>query len=250
MNGQQRKTMTVLVVGATGATGRLLVEQLLARGQDVRAIVRSPEKVPEGLRNHDRLSVIRARVLDLTDAEMAQHLNGCSAVASCLGHDLNLKGIYGSPRRLVTDAVRRLCNAIKAVKSEKPIKFVLMNTAGNSNRDLHEPVSSGQRFVIGLLRLLLPPHVDNERAADYLRTGIGQNDRAIEWTVVRPDSLIDETNVTRYEAHPSPTRSALFNPGVTSRINVAHFMADLVIDDHTWNRWKGQMPVIYNKASS
>ena len=242
--------MTILVVGATGATGRLLVEQLLARGQHVRAIVRSPEKLPEVPRNHDRLTAIRASVLDLSDAEMAQHLNGCSAVASCLGHELNLKGIYGSPRRLVTDAARRLCNAIEANKSEKPVKFVLMNTAGNSNRDLHEPMSFGQRFVIGILRLLLPPHVDNEKAADYLRTSIGQNDRAIEWTVVRPDSLINETKVTRYEAHPSPTRSALFDPGVTSRINVAHFMADLVIDDDTWNRWKGQMPVIYNKASS
>jgi len=242
--------MTILVVGATGATGRLLVEQLLARGQHVRVIVRSPDKLLEVLRNHDRLSVIRASVLDLSDAEMAQHMNGCSAVASCLGHELNLKGIYGHPRRLVTDAARRLCNAIKANKSEKPIKFVLMNTAGNSNRDLHEPMSFGQRFVIGLLRLLLPPHVDNEKAADYLRTNIGRNNSAIEWTVVRPDSLINETKVTRYEVHPSPTRSALFDPGVTSRINVAHFIADLVTDDDTWNKWKGQMPVIYNKASS
>jgi hypothetical protein len=181
---------------------------------------------------------------------MAQHLQGCSAVASCLGHELNLKGIYGPPRRLVTDAARRLCNAIKANTSEKPIKFVLMNTAGNSNRDLQEPMSFGQRFVLGLLRLLLPPHVDNEKAADYLRTSIGRNNSTIEWTVVRPDSLINETGVTRYEVYPSPTRSALFNPGVTSRINVAHFMADLITDDRTWNRWNGQMPVIYNKASS
>ncbi len=242
--------MTTLVVGATGATGRLLVAQLLARGQDVNAIVRSPDKLPEGLRNRDRLSVIRASVLDLNDAEMAQHLNGCSAVASCLGHNLSLKGIYGQPRRLVTDAARRLCNAIKANKSEKPIKFVLMNTAGNSNRDLHEPMSFGQRFVIGLLRLLLPPQVDNERAADFLRTEIGQNNRAIEWAVVRPDTLINQTVATEYEVHPSPTRSALFNPGTTSRINVAHFIAELITDDGTWNRWRGHMPVIYNKASS
>ena len=37
---------------------------------------------------------------------------------------------------------------------------------------------------------------------------------------------------------------------VTSRINVAHFMADLITDSDTWNRWKGKMPVIYNKALS
>ena len=31
------------------------------------------------------------------------------------------------------------------------------------------------------MRLLLPPHVDNEQAADYLRTEIGQRDDAVEW---------------------------------------------------------------------
>jgi cation diffusion facilitator CzcD-associated flavoprotein CzcO len=241
--------MTILVIGATGATGRVLVEELLARGQHVKVIVRSPDKIPERLRKHPSLSVILASVLDLSDAEMAHHLNGVGAVASCLGHELNIRGIYGHPRRLVTDAARRLCNAIQANTSEKPVKFVLMNTAGNSNRDLQEPMSFGERFVIGLLRLLLPPHVDNEKAADYLRTTIGQHNLVIEWTVVRPDSLINEPNATAYELHPSPTRSALFDPGVTSRINVASFMADLITDDDTWKKWRGTMPVIYNRVS-
>jgi len=125
-----------------------------------------------------------------------------------------------------------------------------MNTVGNSNRDLHEPISFGERGVIGLLRLLMPPHVDNEKAADYLRTKVGQNDGAIEWAAVRPDTLINEDKVTEYDVHPSPTRSAIFDPGSTSRINVAHFMADLITDEDRWNRWKGQMPAIYNKTSS
>lgn len=243
--------MTTLVVGASGATGRLLVEQLLKRGQKVRVIVRSPEDLAEFLRNHDNMAVIQASVLDLSDTEMAQHVKGCDAVASCLGHNLSLKGIYGHPRRLVTEATRRLCQAIKVNKSEAPTKFVLMNTTGNSNRDLPEPISLGQRFVIGLVRLLLlPPHVDNERAADYLRTRIGQDDGAIEWAAVRPDNLINEDEVTEYEVHPSPTRSAIFDAGSTSRINVAHFMARLITEADIWTQWKGQMPVIYNKTPS
>jgi hypothetical protein len=150
----------------------------------------------------------------------------------------------------VTDATRRLCDAIKENKAQKPTKFVLMNTAGNSNRDLCEPISFAQRCVIRLIRLLLPPHVDNEKAADHLRTDVGQDDKAIKWAVVRPDTLINEDNVTEYDVHPSPNRSAIFNAGSTSRINVAHFMADLITNDDTWNRWKGRMPVIYNKAST
>ena len=242
--------MTTLVVGASGATGRLLVEQLLDRGQHVKVIVRSPDKLPESLSDHDHLSVICASVLDLSDAEMAQHLNGCEAVASCLGHNLSWQGIFGHPRRLVTDATRQLCNAIKANKSEMSTKFVLMNTTGNRNRDLHEPISFAQRLVIGLIRMLLPPHADNEMAADYLRTHIGQEDGDIEWVAVRPDGLTNENTVTAYEVHPSPIRSAIFDAGKTSRINVGHFMADLITDVDIWNKWKGQMPVIYNKASS
>lgn len=41
--------MRVLVVGGSGATGRLLVRQLLDRGLSVRAIVRSPERLIEAL---------------------------------------------------------------------------------------------------------------------------------------------------------------------------------------------------------
>ena len=244
-----RKIMTTLVVGASGATGQLLVAQLLNRGDHVRVIVRSPDGLPAAVKNHDHLSVIHASVLELTDVEMAHHVSGCNAVASCLGHNMSFKGLFGQPRRLVTEATRRLCGAIKANASQTPVKFVLMNTTGNSNRDLHERISFGQTCVIGLLRLLLPPHVDNEEAADYLRTEIGPNDAAIEWAAVRPDSLINEDEVTKYEVHASPIRSAIFNPGKTSRINVGHFMADLMTDEDTWNQWKGQMPVIYNRVA-
>ena len=241
--------MTTLVVGASGATGRQLVAQLLNQGQHVKAIVRSAEKLPEAIKNESRLTIIKASILELSEAEMAEHVAGCDAVASCLGHNLTLKGIYGKPRRLVTDATRRLCNAIKANTPKKSIKYVLMNTSGNRNRDLDEPISFGQKCVIALLRLLLPPHVDNEKAADYLRTNIGQNDAMVEWVAVRPDGLIDEPMVTEYEVHPSPIRSAIFDAGKVSRINVAHFMATLIDNDDLWQKWKGQMPVIYSRGA-
>lgn len=241
--------MTTLVVGATGATGRLLVDQLLERGELVRAIVRSPGKLSEHLANHEGLSITNASVLELTDSELVQHVKGCGAVASCLGHTLSFKGVFGPPRRLVTEATRRLCSAIRACNSDRPIRFVLMNTAGSSNRDLDEPVSFAQTCVIRLIRLLLPPHADNEEAADFLRTQVGQDNERIEWAAVRPDSLINADHVSEYELHASPIRSAIFDPGSTSRINVAHFMAELITNDDTWSKWKGQMPVVYNNCS-
>jgi hypothetical protein len=124
-----------------------------------------------------------------------------------------------------------------------------MNTTGNRNRDLNETFSFGGRLVTALLRVLLPPHSDNEQAAEFLRTKIGRKDNAIEWVAVRPDGLIDEDKVTEYEIYPSPVRDPIFNSGKTSRINVGNFMAELIADKDLWSEWKGRMPVIYNKDS-
>jgi nucleoside-diphosphate-sugar epimerase len=242
--------MTTLVVGANGATGRLIVEQLLNRGEKVKVIVRSTDNLTEESKNHENLTVIQVSLLELSELDLLGYVRGCDAIASCLGHNMTLKGIYGHPRRLVTDATRRLCQAVAADKTDNPVRFILMNTTGNSNRDIPEQISFAQRGVMTLIRLLLPPHVDNEKAADYLRTQVGKNDFQIEWTVVRPDSLVDEPTVSEYEIHPSPTRSAIFDAGTISRINIGHFMAELVTEDDIWETWKGKMPVIYNALSA
>lgn len=239
--------MTTLVVGASGATGRLLVEQLLDRGESVRIIVRSDTNLPEHIRQHSNLSITQASITEMSDSELAQQVTGCTAVVSCLGHRLNFKGIYGQPRRLVTDTVRRICGIITDNSPEQSVKYLLMNTTGNKNRDLPEQTSFRHNTVIGLLRLLLPPHVDNEQAADVLRREIGQSHPYIEWAAIRPDGLTNATKVTDYDLHPSPVRDPIFNSGKTSRINVAHFMAELITSDALWQNWKGQMPVIYNR---
>ena len=153
--------MTVLVVGANGATGKLLVEQLLQRGCQVKILVRAMSSFPESIKNNEDVTIVQASISDLADSEIVQLVDGCDAVASCLGHNLSFKGLFGKPRRLVTDTTRRLCNALKASAPETSTKFVLMNTTANSNRDLSEKISFAQHCVIWLLRLLLPPHVDN-----------------------------------------------------------------------------------------
>lgn len=241
--------MTTLVVGATGATGKQLVDQLLSMGHKVKVIVRPSGSIPDNWNNNENVSIIKDNISEIGTDEMIDYLNDCQSVASCLGHNLTFKGIFGKPRFLVTNAVALICNAIMKKSPKTPIRFVLMNTVGNRNRDLNEPISIGQKLVMGLIRLLVPPQKDNEKAADVLRVNIGQNNKLIHWVAVRPDTLVNEDKVTEYEIYPSPIRSALFNPGKTSRINVGHFMAMLITDDDIWEKWKGHMPTIYNTIS-
>ena len=243
-------TMKTLVLGASGATGKQVVTQLTELGHTVKAMVRPSSIIPEDWKTNQHITLIKEHISALTPQQLAVHITDCDAVVSCLGHNLSWKGIYGKPRKLVTNAVVISCEAIRLNNTPTPTKFILMNTAGNSNRNLKESISFGQKLVVGLLRLLLPPHSDNEKAADYLRTKVGQDNSHVEWVAVRPDNLTHENTVTAYELHASPIRSALFNAGQTSRINVGHFMANLVVDQELWHEWKGQMPVIYNTVTT
>jgi len=241
--------MTTLIVGATGATGKQLVEQLLSMGQKVKVIVRPSGKITDTWKNNNKITIIKANISEISVNEMMNYLTDYQSVASCLGHNITLKGIFGKPRKLVTDAVKLLCIAIQKNSPDEPIRFALMNTTANRNRDLDEPISIGEKLVMGLIRFLLPPQSDNEKAADFLRVNIGQKNKLIEWVAVRPDTLIDTGYVTEYELYASPIRSAFSNRGKTSRINVGNFMSRLIVETDLWNKWKGQMPVIYNKMN-
>jgi nucleoside-diphosphate-sugar epimerase len=237
-----------LVLGASGATGRLLVKLLLQKDVEVIAIVRNANSLTNIESSHPNLQIVEAEISKISESDLSQYLRECDAVLSCLGHNLTFKGIFGNPKRLVTDAIYKVVKTIKSINTNNKIKIILMNTTGNSNRDIPEKPPYSQRFVISLLRLLLPPHVDNEKAADFLRLQVGQNNHNIEWVAVRPDGLIDEDQVSQYDVNASPTRNAIFDAGSTSRINVADFMSDLAVISELWNEWKGKMPVIYNRA--
>lgn len=237
----------ILVVGATGATGLLLTQLLLELGHRVTVVVRSPEKLDHLSECKDQLRIVEASVTDLSLQEAQQLLIGIDAIASCLGHPSSLKGIFGKPRRLVRDTIHLLSAASISLHPPRPVKLILMNTSGNRNREAGERRSFIHLVLIGLIRLLLPPHADNERAAEVLQKNIGQKHPSLSWVTVRPSWLIDQEYVTPYDVFPSPTSDPIFQGGNTSRINVAHFMTHLITDQSLFQKWVGQMPVLYNQ---
>ena len=85
---------TALVLGGTGRTGGRALGQLLERGVEVRAIVRSAERLPAGVAAHAKLTVVEADVLRIRQEELLEQVRGCDAVVSCLGHNTNLKAFY------------------------------------------------------------------------------------------------------------------------------------------------------------
>jgi len=238
--------MKVLVLGATGATGSLVVKQLLDRKVKVKAVARNESDALNKLKNVELLEIVIGNISEFDLNKNLELINDCDSVVCCLGHNINFKGLFGKPRMLVSDSIKNICNAIERSNKEK-VKLILMNTTANMNRKLQENYSCKDRIVLSLLTLFLPPHKDNLEAASYLSNVIADNNSKIEWIAVRPDTLINEEKESEYEIIESPKRSPVFDAGKTSRINVAHFMVELLQNNELWNSWKFKMPVIYNK---
>lgn len=256
-------TLTVLVVGATGATGKHVVLQLLKQKHNVRAIVRSKERlinslddvVPESSTNLNivcRLDATEAPLLDLTQPELEKIVNGCDAVVSCLGHNMSFKGLFLPPRRLVTDSVKRLCQAIETTNKQtpdcQPTKFILMGSDGVANPDGGDDKRScSERAVLSMLRHLVPPHKDNELAAAYMADNNVDNQK-MEWVVVRPTDLINGKATSKYELFAKPQKG-LFSgakSGVTTRANCAKCIVDMILAEKLWEAWKFKMPVVHD----
>ena len=236
--------MKVLVLGATGATGSLVVQQLLNKKIETKIIVRGTQKISKDLLNNKLLECIVGSISEFEQSKYLELISGCDSVISCLGHNVSFKGILGPPYKLVSNAVEKIVKA--ALLNNQKLKILLMSTTAFTNKKDGEQNTNGEKVIFSLLELLLPPHRDNILAGNYLLNKI-ENNSNIDWTAVRPDSLFNEEMVSAYEVVNNKTRSPIFDPGKTSRINVAHFMAELLVNENLWNKWQFKMPVIYNK---
>jgi len=238
--------MKILVLGASGATGKLVLKRLLDKRIETKIIVRDPVKIPDIHRKNRFLECITGNITGLEHDEFLSLVSGCDGVISCLGHNITLKGVFGEPKMLVTDTLKKISEAI-VTNGQERTKFVLMNTTANRNSGIGEKYGLPDRVVLSLLYRFLPPQRDNVEAASFLVSEVGSDNSQIEWVVVRPDTLVDDENESEYEIHKSPIQSPVFKAGKTSRINVSSFMVSLLFDEKLWERWKFQMPVIYNK---
>jgi uncharacterized protein YbjT (DUF2867 family) len=241
--------MKVLLLGGTGRTGGRVLLQLLGRGISVHALVRSAERLPADVADDPRLTVTEADLLSLSNGRVGEQVDGCDVVVSCLGHTINAQGVFGPPRDLVTQSVKRVCRAARELRPAQPVRLVLMSSVSvNRPGGLDTRRGRSERAVLWALRGLVPPARDNQRAADFLHDVVGPDDPCLQWVVVRPDSLRDD-DVTDYVVHEGLVDS-LLRPGETDRANVARFMCELAADAEVWATWRGKLPVIVNAETA
>lgn len=238
--------MRVLVLGASGTTGSLVVKQLISREIQTRILIRKSAIVQREITESPLVETVKGNINELDHSQMNRLVQNCDVVISCLGHNISFKGLFGKPRYLVRDALRSVCETAKKGTNEK-VRLILMSTIAYTNKRAGEKNTLRESLILSLLMFLLPPHRDNVKAASFLIHEIGKKDEKIEWIAVRPDTLIDEDTVQPYEICRHRKRSFIFNAGTTSRINVSHFMAELITDEGLWKKWAFKTPAVYNK---
>lgn len=199
--------MKTLVLGASGATGKLVVQQLVKRNVKVRMVVRESAIIPSQISDNKSIEIIKGSINDFEIAQIKDLVKDCDAVICCLGHNISFKGIFGPPHRLVSNTVARIIEALQTQNTNP--KLILMSTIAYTNRKIGEVNTFGEKIVFSLLEVMLPPHKDNMLAADHLVYKLSTKNN-IDWIAVRPDSLIDEENVSNYEIHNKRRSGALF----------------------------------------
>jgi len=167
--------MRVLVVGATGGSGREAVRALAARGHEVTAFSRRPADLPPGVRQ------LLGDVTDPTEVDAA--VRGQDAVVVTLGiseHPMRvrLRGSRGTPLDVRSRGTRYLVDAMRA---HGVGRLVVQSSYGVGPTRDRLPLSS--RLVFALM--LRPQIDDHERQEQLVRTS------RLDWTIVQPVYLTD-----------------------------------------------------------
>lgn len=200
----------ILVLGATGSTGRHIVTQAIERGYDVSALVRSPEKA-------GNLQGVKLVVGDARDeAILRRALDGRDAVISALGTP-------ASPFKEVTFLSTATRALITAMKAEHVSRLVAITGIGAGDSIGH----GGFLFDNVIFPLLLRKvYADKNRQEAVIR------EAGLDWTIVRPSILNNKPARGTTEAL---TDLSNYHGGGIAREDVAKFVLDQVTAD-TWLR--------------
>ncbi|MBK7867554.1 MAG: NAD(P)H-binding protein [Ignavibacteriales bacterium] len=92
--------MKVLILGASGATGRLVLKQLLDQGIETKIVIRALSGISESHQNKRLLESIVGNISEFGTDEFTKLVVDCDVVISCLGHNISFKGMFGEPKNL------------------------------------------------------------------------------------------------------------------------------------------------------
>jgi len=204
--------MKLTIFAATGGVGRHLLEQAVAAGHDVTAVVRNPKKLS------GQVPFVTADLAAADPAALESAVvGGADAVLSGLGpRSASEAGVATRGTRAIVQAMQATGVRRIVVVSAAPIGSV--PSPGRPKPPKHDP---GDGFLMRNLlspltkAALRKPYADLALMEDILR------DSGLDWTVVRPPRLTDKPLTGTYRtAYGQNLRHGFF----ISRADVAQLM--------------------------
>jgi putative NADH-flavin reductase len=200
--------MKLVVFGATGKTGHLLIQQALDRGDDVTAVVRNPRRMEI---SHARLQVVEA---DIFEPEMiAPAIKSNDAVVSSLGKTSKEQphvcqfGARSIMKAMVDTGVRRL--------------LVVSNSAHTTEEGDLLPRRLVQKQLNKILKV---PFDDLRRMEEEVRAS------SLDWTILQPARMTDGEHTGEYRLE---LGKHVRNGWKISRADVADAILRVLDDDAT-----------------
>ena len=198
--------MKLVIFGATGGTGRHVVEQALEQGHTVTAFARTPSKLDI---QHPHLKVAQGDVRDLSSVEQA--VQGQDAVVCILGSGQQLKS------KIRSEGTRQI---IQAMEQTGVRRFICQSTMGVG--DSWGSLNFFWKYIMfGFI--LRNVFADHELQESYVQ----QSD--LDWTIVRPGAFVEGDRTGQYRHGFSGTDKT--SKLEITRGDVADFLLKQLSDD-------------------
>lgn len=205
--------MNIAVFGATGGTGQQVVQQALAAGHSVSALVRDPSRLAA---QDERLTVVEGDVLDR--AKVDETVSGADVVIVSLGNTSN------NPDYIVSRGTEVIVEAMTAAGI--PMRLIVVSSLGVGESRDQVPFA----FKM-LMNTVLKKAMDDKERQEALVKASG-----FDWIIVRPGGLTNGPATGSYKSGVDVRLTA----GQVSRADVAAFALQQ-LDDDTYLR---QAPAI------
>lgn len=218
--------MNILLLGATGRTGKLLLKEAIKRGHFVHALVRDKGRI--------QLSSNSIKVFEGTPTDrdvLMEAMKDCGAVISCLNISRRSDFPWArlrTPKDFLAETIQNVIDLAPSVKLDRVI-VISASGVGDSRAEIPG------WFAWFIAHSNLGPAYDGHEQQEKLLKA-----SSLKWTAVRPTGLINSEKkkdiIVSFKGQPKPKLTI-------SRLNVARFIMEILEEE----KYIGKTPTISEK---
>ena len=200
--------MKIVLFGASGPTGQLMISEAIRRNHSVVALARNPEKINL---SHPNLRMVQGDVMNFADVDKI--VNGMDVVISALGVSAQIKDKDLPPTRSNGTA-----NLIKAMNKHGVKRIICITSQG----------AGDTKHSAGLIMRFLVAFMWKNRFKDVNKQEKLLFESHLDYTIVRPPALTNQPGTGKIFAGSYST----FLGSSISRGDLAKFIVDETENNH------------------